>query len=201
MGNRLADHPHLIEAAGSYFQLRADAVVVVLAAPRPEADELNLDVVVGVASVVAKQTHASVRARHEDVEVTVATVVGDGDVPAGADVLRQPGGHVVEPPGSGISEEQQAASTRLCRLPNYEQVLPPVVVEVEEGCIQADHLLQRLVHRSGAAIRLERPIAVVHVQGVLALPEPGDEQVEEPIVVVVGHGNGTRTAIGLHPAG
>ena len=70
-------------------------------------------------------------------------------------------------------------------LPHHHQIEPAIVVEVEEGGVEAHDAGERAAQAVTPGIALEGAVAAVMVQRGVAAIERRQKQVEEPVVVVV----------------
>ena len=185
MGHAVGGEPQLVEIPRAQLERRAQPERVVLPTALPERDETHVHILIHVPAVVPQQAGPTVPADDDQVEVAVLVEVGDGDRPASPQAVGQNGRKVFEAPRRVVTEQEHAPPARRRGFTYYDQIEPPVVVEVENGGVKARDARELAPQRARLGVQLERAVPAILVQCGLSPVESGHEQVEETVVVVV----------------
>ncbi len=185
----LADRPR----GGDHPDVRADAVAV--AAP---ADQPELDPVAAVAALVQEDPGPVVERAHHDVHVAVVVEVPGGQPaghPGGLEDLARLRRDVPEAPLLVSGQERGLPVLQVRRgqldgvehvAPGQEEVLPPVVVVVEEADAPAGGEQADAPDAGGVGVVREGPVPGVAVERPALVGEVRDDDVGPAVVVVVG---------------
>ena len=136
----------LEEVSGADLDARADPEAVVLAAPVPEPGEVEPQIMVRVAAVVAQQARAAIASEDDEVGVAILVVVEGMNGPEREREVGEELGGGPEAPLPLVAEQPQSglgAGARGRGRARDREVQPAIVVEVDEEHISRDEAVQR----------------------------------------------------------
>ena len=126
VGHPAGDDPRLVKGSRPELERRADAEVVVLAAPGAQRGELHLHVLIGVAPVVQQQMRPAVRSDHDQVQVAVVIPVHRRDIARRPQIAGQARRPILEATGAIVAKQEDSPA-------GDGEVEIAVVVEIEKS--------------------------------------------------------------------